>query len=206
MKNAIEEHIDRFKGDKIVLLDLHTTTATGGIFTLPTKDLRSLAIAETMHAPVITGVIERLRGTCIQYFVKKYPEKVIGLVFEAGQHEDPLSVNRTIAAITNCMRSIGMVDPRYIENRHDELLIEYSKNLPEIARLLYIHNVSPQDEFVMEPGYQNFQSVEKGEMLAKDKRGPIFAQKQGLILMPLYQNQGEDGYFLIEPANNKQVC
>ena len=53
------------------------------------------------------------------------------------------------------------------------------------------------DDFVMEPGFTNFQPVERGQTLARDRRGPILARESGQILMPLYQKQGTDGFFLV---------
>ena len=34
--------------------------------------------------------------------------------------------------------------------------------------------------------------------IAQDKQGPIEAPEDALLLMPLYQSQGEDGFFLIK--------
>ncbi|MFT6360775.1 MAG: succinylglutamate desuccinylase, partial [Saprospiraceae bacterium] len=38
----------------------------------------------------------------------------------------------------------------------------------------------------------------KGEILATDKNGNVVAKQDSLILMPLYQKQGDDGFFLIK--------
>ena len=43
--------------------------------------------------------------------------------------------------------------------------------------------------------------VKKGELIAKDKNGDIFSPANGRILMPLYQKQGEDGFFIIKEIN-----
>ena len=123
---------------------------------------------------------------------------IIGIAFESGMHTDRLSVNRAIAAVINCMKIIGSVDPRVVENRYDELLVAYSKDLPKVSRLLYCHNIEPGDKFEMIPGYKNFQKVKKGQLLAHAKGKPIYAEKDGMLLMPLYQTQGDDGFFLIE--------
>lgn len=56
--------------------------------------------------------------------------------------------------------------------------------------------IAPEDEFVMNPGFENFQPVTRGQILASNKRGAIRAVESGLILMPLYQKQGEDGFFI----------
>ena len=49
----------------------------------------------------------------------------------------------------------------------------------------------------MEPGFTNFQSVRRGKVLARDRTGEIKASETGLILMPLYQTLGNDGFFLV---------
>ena len=175
-------------------MDLHTTTASGGIFTLPTEDPYTLEIAQSMIAPVILGLVERLEGTLLQHYVQRYDEKqVIGIVFEAGQHDDPLSVNRTIAAVINYMRTIGSVSPEHIVNRHSDLLKSYAEGLPQVARLLYVHRMEEEDQFKMVPGFENFQKVAKGTVMAHDRNGEIKAACDGLVLMPHYQSKGNDG-------------
>lgn len=198
--DLIEAEVEAYQPDRFILLDLHTTTARGGIFSIVTNDPESTRVAVELHAPVIKGMLKGIKGTCLHYFNNLHfkPETTV-LAFESGQHEDPLSVNRAIAAVTNCLRTIGCVREEDVENRHDELLIEYSKNLPKVAELITSHPIEPADRFRMVPDYENFQQVEKGEVLAYDKNGPIRAQDDGCILMPLYQQRGEDGFFLIRP-------
>lgn len=48
----------------------------------------------------------------------------------------------------------------------------------------------------MEPGFRNFQRVRRGQSLARDRTGEITACETGLILLPLYQSLGDDGFFL----------
>ncbi len=202
LKRAIDREIKHWSGQDIYLIDLHTTTAEGGIFTLPVDDEPSLHVAKTMNAPVILGLVERLKGTLLHHYTStdNHHQKTVGIVFEAGQHEDPLSVNRSIAAVINCMRTIGNVLPEHVVNRHDQLLVAYSKGLPKVARLIYAHRIKRGDRFIMKPGYKNFQSVTKGELLAEDRHGLILAEADGLMLMPHYQKQGNDGFFIIEKS------
>ncbi len=199
----INEEIDRYQPERFILLDLHTTTAHGGIFSIASDDPESIGIALELHAPVIKGMLKGIQGTTLHYFNDdNFEPRTVAISFEAGQHNDPLSVNRSIAAITNCLRTIGCVDAEDVENRHDELLIEYSRSLPKVAELLMCHTVQPEDEFRMAPNYKNFQPVHKGELLAHDRNGYIFAQSDGRILMPLYQKQGNDGFFLIREVEH----
>ncbi len=196
--DLIEYYYHRYKPDKLYILDLHTTTARGGIFSIVTDDPHSVKLGVELHAPVIKGMLEGIKGTTLHYFNEEhfYPGTTT-VVFESGQHDEPLSVNRAIAAITNCMRIIGCVRGEDVENRHDSLLIEHSTGLPKLAELAYCHPIEEGDGFEMKPGYHNFQRVEKGEIIATDKKGDIASPEEGLILMPLYQPQGEDGFFII---------
>jgi succinylglutamate desuccinylase len=194
----IEAEVEEYQPDRLVFLDIHTTTAFGGIFSIATDDPESVRIAVELHAPVITGMLEGIQGTSLHYFNDDhFRPRTIPVVFEAGQHDEPLSINRAIAAITNCMRTVGCVRAEDVENRHDSLLIEFSRGLPKVAELVTVHHITAEDDFRMEPDYKNFQPVKKGELLAHDKRGPITSPSDGLILMPLYQKQGEDGFFII---------
>jgi len=197
--HCIQKLIRKYDPTELIILDLHTTSSFGGIFSIVTNDIKSLHIAKAFHAPVITGFMEVLKGTTLHYFSEstmKIP--TVTLTFESGQHKEKLSVNRAIAGIVNCLKVTGMVEEKHVENIHDKVLIDYSKNLPQVVHLIERHTIEPEDKFVMKEGYTNFQKVQKGEHLADDLNGPIKAPTDGLILMPLYQKQGEDGYFLVK--------
>src|SRR5690606_21737944 len=172
---------------------------TGGLFTICTDDPESIRIALELHAPVIKGMLYGIEGTTLHYFNNEnFLRETVSVSFESGQHDDALSVNRAIAALINCMRTIGCVEAGHVENRHDSLLIEYSKGLPQVAQLVVTKRIKPEDEFRMMPNFRNFQKVKKGELLATDKSGEIYAPEDALILMPLYQQQGDDGFFLVK--------
>jgi succinylglutamate desuccinylase len=198
--STIKREIKEIAPNRVVVLDLHTTTAFGGIFTLTSNESESIRIGVDMHAPVITGFEAVLKGTTMGYFK---PENFSGLqiatvVFESGQHDEPLSINRAIAAIINCMETIGCVAAEDVENRHDYLLIEYSKDLPKVAKLLSRYYVADSQKFKMLPDFKNFTPVKKGDLLAHENGTAITADQDGLIVMPKYQNQGQDGFFLVE--------
>jgi succinylglutamate desuccinylase len=198
--HLIEAEIEDCQPQRIIMLDLHTTSAAGGIFAVATDYPESVRIAVELHAPVITGMLRGLKGTTLHFFSKENFDNrhTISVAFEAGQHDDPLSINRSISAVINCMRTIGCVRREDVENRHDELLIEYSRDLPKIAELLTVHSIKEGDAFKMRPGFKNFQPVALNEILAEDKNGVIRSPQDGMVLMPLYQPLGSDGFFLIK--------
>ncbi len=195
----IHQHIDEYQPTELVVLDLHTTSSFGGIFSIVSNDPKSTTYAKALHAPVIRGFIDRLAGTTLHYFNSdQMGIPTTALTFESGQHLEALSVNRAIAAIVNCLKIIGMVDEEHIENQHDTILISYAKDLPTVVDLVSSYSIDEDEKFVMDPGFKNFQPIKKGDVLASNQHGPIVAEKDAMILMPLYQKKGDDGYFLVQ--------
>ncbi len=194
----IQSELQTYQPSKLIVLDLHTTTAHGGIFTVVTDAPESIKIGIELHAPVIQGLLKSINGTTLHYFnTENFQIPTTAICFESGQHQEPLSITRAVSALINCLRTIGCVDPSHIETKHDEILQEYSNGLPKLTQLIKIHRIQSGDEFKMRPGYKNFQWLEKGSAIADDKNGPIIIEEDCFLLMPLYQNQGDDGFFLI---------
>jgi succinylglutamate desuccinylase len=196
---TIENEINTYKPKRLIVLDLHTTSADGGIFTIVSDNEESIAVASELHAPVVKGFVQGVGGTTIHYFkTENMGVPTIALSFEAGQHNDPLSENRTIAWLVNALRATDCVQHEDVETKHEEILRGYSDKLPKVVQLIDSHKITDSDNFKMLPNYQNFQRVKKGETLAIDKNGDIKAPEDCLILMPLYQAQGNDGFFLVK--------
>jgi succinylglutamate desuccinylase len=195
----INSEIKKYNPTQLIVLDLHTTSAEGGIFSIVSEDEESIRIASQLYAPVVKGLVKGLGGTTLHYFnTENIGIPTVAVSFEAGQHDDPKSVQRTIAWLVNCLRELGCVKADDVESRHNEILRGYSQNLPKVVELIDSHKITPDDNFEMMPSFKNFQSVKKGELLAKDKNGAIYAPLDCMILMPLYQKQGSDGFFLVK--------
>jgi len=191
----------------IIIIDLHTTSADGGIFSIPLEDdADSIRLAEALHAPVVMGLLKGLNGTLMHYASGNHfvynglPETAGCVAFEAGQHDDPLSVSRCISAVISTLRAVGCVRPEDVDHKHDDILLDYASGLPKRTRITHVHHIGPEEHFSMRPGYLNFQPVQKGEQLAFSVNGPVLAPSSGLILMPLYQPKGTDGFFIVEPV------
>ena len=195
---TIKAEIKAYKPTKIILLDLHTTSAEDGIFSIPTGTQESYELAKGLYAPVISNLTQTLNGTFMQFFDgENLGIPTVTVTFESGQHTDSLSVNRSVAAIVNCLRFEGLVKPEDVESRHDDILKAYTKHLPKLAKLAYKHHFEPSDHFKMHPGFRNFSPIKKGEYLADDSNGKILSPLTGYILMPLYQVQGSEGFFIV---------
>lgn len=198
LTQAIKNEIIEYKPSRLVVVDLHTTSASGGIFSIVSDDVESLNLATQLNAPVVLGMIGKTGGTTLHYFkTENMGIPTISICFEGGQHNDALSIQRMIAWLVNLLREVKSVEPDDVENRHEAILKNYSKHLPKVVDLFYVHHIQPSDHFQMREGFKNFQAIKAGEILADDKNGEIVAPEDCLLLMPLYQRQGTDGFFLV---------
>ncbi len=48
----------------------------------------------------------------------------------------------------------------------------------------------------MKPGFRNLSPISKGQHVADEASGPIVSPESGLMLLPLYQGKGDDGFFI----------
>lgn len=201
---AIRAEIENYKPRQFILLDLHTTSAGGGIFSIPTDEKGSLKLAKALLAPVILNLFDRVEGTLLRFATDGHfddepvPAELLGIAYEAGQHNDPLSVSRSLSAILNTLHFAGCISDHHLRNPQEMILQKSFAELPKVTRLTHVHHIKQGEAFVMRPGYVNFQKIHAGEHLADDVKGPIFSPFDGLILMPLYQPQGSDGFFIVQ--------
>ena len=191
----IEEAADAARGP-IFVLDLHSTSGGGSPFAIISDTLKSRDFARPLPVPTVLGLEEELHGTMLTYLGD---QGMVTLGFESGQHDDPLSVDRAAAAVWISLDSAGLstVGRGPIYQLSQQRLADASDDLPHFVELRYRHPVTPTDGFVMEPGFVNFQLVPAGQLLASDRGGEIRSPVRGRVLMPLYQAQGEDGFFIV---------
>ncbi len=195
----ILKEVRQHKGGPVVFLDFHTTSADGGVFCMPAHERASLDLAFELYLPVVEGLMETVPNSCLSFMSEKHLGKpAVAISIEVGQHQDINSVYVAIAALINAMRKTGAVQEEDVESRHDDILKRYAEGLPRLSRLRYIHPVKRGDGFKMEPGFSNFQSITKGTLLATDASGSIHCQEDRILLMPLYQEKGSEGFYLIE--------
>jgi succinylglutamate desuccinylase len=145
--------------------------------------------------PLILGLEEQLEGSLLEYLNNR---GLVTLGIEAGQHDAPASVQHFIAAVWLGMVHAGMLEAAALPalNEHRGLLSEAAAGKPRVVEVRYRFAITPADDFRMQPGYRNFHQVRKGELLAQDRDGDIRAILDGMVLLPLYQGQGDDGFFL----------
>lgn len=194
--DVVQQAINESQPQNIFLLDLHTTSSDG-IFCIATNDPKSIHLAKQIHAPLILGLLHGIKGTTLHYFTKEnIGIDTTSIAFEGGHHDDPTSIDRCIAATINFMRAIEVIKAKDVESKHDRILLDFSACLPQVVEAFYKYPISSNKAWEMKPGFKNFDYINKGDFLAKYDGQPVFAQFDGHILMPLYQKQGSDGYFI----------
>lgn len=199
LHSAIEHYLNDGY-EKVALIDLHTTSARGGVFIVCPNEEGHKRMITRLHVPVILDLDRDLKGTAMQYF---WDRKITAFAFEGGNHEAPESIDKMESALWLCLEYMKCVNREDFEEvaHHDKKLIENTEGLPHFCHLLHHHMIANGDEFEMYPGFENFQQIHKGQLLAKDKNGDILSPYDGFILMPLYQKQGSDGFFIVSPEN-----
>lgn len=180
-------------------LDVHSTSGGGSAFTSLDDTLANRELAFALPVPHVLGLEEELAGTLVSHLNER-GHSAIG--FESGQHEDPGSVERAEAAIWIAMEAAGVLarGERAEVDWAREALSRQHAGAPGVVEVIYRHPVALADAFHMSPGFVNFQYVNEGQVLARDRTGELRAGVAGMILMPLYQGQGDDGYFLVRPV------
>lgn len=180
-----------------IYADLHTTSGEGGIFSIVTQNSQIRALAEALYAPVVFNLVDALALTTSRFFEEN---DLTGLAFESGQHDNPAAIENHEAAIWILLAEAGCIDPDEVSDfvQYRRRLQKATQQLNRYLKVTYRHPIEPSDAFVMEPGYENFQEISSGELLAHDHTGKIMSPSDGQILMPLYQKQGEDGFFIMK--------
>lgn len=196
------QHILEQQTDKtdVFMMDLHTTSAGGACMTITNNIPESIDFARMLPVPVISEMTKILKGTTLEYFENM---GIPAVAYEAGQHNDMESIDRMEYGLLSLFlksKSIPeTLEPIFAEGI--EKLRLYNAGLPYVVNVIYHHPIEEEDEFEMKLGYTNFQKIKKDEVLAKDKNGEVLSPFDGMILMPLYQKKGSDGFFIVEKAS-----
>ena len=189
----LSDALKRARGE-IYFLDLHTTSAQGEPFATVGDTMRNRRFALMFPVMIVLGLEEQIEGTLLEYLNNL---GAITLGFEAGQHEALSSVDHHEAMIWNAVVASGnLARKEVVDLKHWQSVLKGAGQGSRLIEVRYRHSITPEDNFRMEPGFRSFESVSRGQLLARDRSGDITARESGLILMPLYQVLGDDGFFL----------
>ncbi|WP_288954534.1 succinylglutamate desuccinylase/aspartoacylase family protein [uncultured Polaribacter sp.] len=190
LKNILETDKGPF-----YFLDLHTTSADTQPFITISDSLDNRRYSSNFSIPTILGIEEFLDGPLLTY-INEFGHVALG--FEAGQHQKEVSVDNCIAFLW-----LALVAAKCIKKRHVKKYRFYKHSLSmfnenqDFYKIDFKYTIKPFEDFKMVAGYKNFQEIEKNDVLAYSNGKKLISDFEGKIFMPLYQQKGDDGYFII---------
>jgi predicted deacylase len=184
------------RSNQLFVIDLHTTSSSSSPFCILGDTMRNWQFAKNLPVPKVLGIEEQIGGTLSAYLSER---GVVAINFEAGNHVDPQSTERHEAAIWLSLVSSGCLSAAQVPDlaAKQKLLRRSARGLPMVFESIFRYGITPSERYVMRPGFYNFKRVKKGGHLAYRNGSPVFAPMTGRIFMPLYQEQGDDGFFIL---------
>jgi hypothetical protein len=191
LKNILENEKGPF-----YFFDLHTTSSQTVPFITVNDSLLNRRYTSQYPVPIILGIEEFLEGALLSYINEL---GYIAFGFEGGQHEDPAAIENHVSFIYLSLVFCGSIPKDVIAfDKHFKRLSKNTKGLQTFYEILNKYEIQPLENFKMEPGFKNFQTIDKRQHLATSNGKPIFADRDSQIFMPLYQGKGNDGFFIIQ--------
>ncbi len=183
---TVKSWVAKTKAKEVYFVDIHSTSASG-TFIIPSEHNNGIELLQYIGFPIVNGLLKGIQGTTIQFWQNQTffdcPFYVFGV--EAGQHQDPETIKNAIKVIEKMIE--------YVTDKKPQLPLCSTATYS----LTYTHLIKENDNFVMKPGFQNFDYIEKGKTLAIHNNKEIPCPEDCYILMPLYQKQGSEGFFLL---------
>ena len=187
---------------EVVHMDLHSTSGDSPPFFVQNGEARSLELARELGVPVLHGLLKNLDGTVLDL------GKTRGftcVVLEAGQNEAASTIDNHESALWLTLCSAGVIadEPRLELDLHRERIARSTSGIPAAVEICLRYAIEPDERFTMLPGFKSFERVAQGQLLAlggASGRREIRSPMSGILIMPRYQGQGQDGFFLARPV------
>lgn len=176
-------------------IDLHTTSSPSIPFITISDSLNNRKFSSNFPVPVVLGIEEYLDGPLLT-FINEFGHVALG--FEGGQHDDERSIDHCESFIWKALVHSKCLSKKHISNykKHKKKLSKLCCKY-EFFEIIYRYEVKNNESFKMNPGFKNFQVIKKNQELAISNGVTVKANSRGRIFMPLYQELGEDGFFIL---------
>ncbi|NNL07761.1 MAG: aspartoacylase [Croceitalea sp.] len=190
------QHILAHNKPPFYFIDLHTTSSETDPFIVMNDSLLIRKFVSNYPLPKILGIEEYLTGALLSY-INEYGYVAFG--FESGQHKAPEAVTINIDFINYTLLLTGSIDSTPKTKKvFFEKLGNATKVPSQFYEIKYEHKLRSVDSFKMVPGFVNFQKVKGGTTLAEFNGEMIKTKRMRQLFMPLYQNQGGEGFYYIK--------
>lgn len=184
---------------KQFFLDCHTTSANSKPYISVQNVNDNDDWAHLFPTYIIRGFSDIVEG-CIDHYESRIGHT--GFVFEGGQHESKQSIKNHEGMVWLFIQKACGLDFNDLDIKPPTVkMLEAKQTDRKTFEVIYRHGLKDSDNFKMEPGFQNFQPLEKGELLATHNENSIYSKWNDYIFMPLYQAQGNDGFFIVKEVS-----
>jgi succinylglutamate desuccinylase len=182
-----------------VVLDLHSASADGPPFSIVSDTLQNRRLAFALPIPVILGLEEMIDGTLLDYLGSR---GYAAVSVEGGRHGDPGTVDHLESVVWVALAAAKLLDPADVPDLagHAARLRQAAAGIPPVVEVIHRYGTEDGAPFRMEPGFLNFTPVKAGRRLATLGTEEVLAPADGLLVLPRYQPQGTDGWFLGRPV------
>lgn len=178
----------------LLYVDLHTSSADGPPFLCLADTIDNRRLGMVTGVPIILGIEETIEGASLEWFAER---GIAAFAVEGGRHGTEQAVDNHETVLWLLLRHLGIVRENVVDlAQHRARLRQAVGDAPPIVEIVHRHVIRDGDAFRMEPGFLNFSRVAKGALLAHDRNGEIRADAACHVMLPLYQELGEDGFFL----------
>ena len=177
-------------------LDCHTTSSDSLPYISVQETGGNDAWAHQFPTHIIRGFSDIVSG-CIDHYLSR--SGYTGFVFEGGQHQSKHAVTHHTGMIWSVIEKSCRLDLQTLTHFPESVknLRKY-KNEQKTFEIVYRHEIKDGESFAMQPGFENFQPIQKGDLLAIHNHEEIKSEWNAFIFMPLYQSKGNDGFFIVE--------
>jgi succinylglutamate desuccinylase len=179
-------------------VDLHTTSSRTLPFITINDALINRKFSEQFPVPIVLGIEEYLNGPLLSHINQL---GYVSLGFESGQHDDFAAITNSIAFVYLTLVYSGVLKEEAVINfsKYYEQLKQQANHTKQIFEVVYLHKIQKNEQFKMLNGFKSFEPIKKGTALAVSNSEKIMAPYNGSIFMPLYQQKGAEGFFIIKP-------
>lgn len=193
---ALTELVDELTAEaaEVFFIDCHSTSSQSVPFiSINAGYPQTYQFVKGIPVPVVAGTEREIRGCLSEYYNKR---GFHGFTFEGGQHDGLDTIYNQEAMIWQSLVHAGCITENVAHVAVAETTLTNDTTEPhKFFSVVSSYSIEEGEVFEMEPGFTNLRPIKKGQLLAHSNGEPLYAPGDGRILMPLYQQQGNFGYF-----------
>lgn len=192
----LDAELGHHRGNKTYFLDCHTTSSESAPYMSVQVKNYNDEWAHRFPTYIVRGFSDIVNGSIDHYFTDR---GLTGFTFEAGQHDDPASAKHHQSMVWLILKEACDLDLSAIAT-YPQCVASLKNDAPDqkTFEIIHRHEIKKDDQFKMKLGFKNFQKISKGEILAHNNGKELKSTWNARIFMPLYQGQGNDGFFVID--------